>query len=67
MSIFVAPHTMPTWTYWVWGMVGLVLLYFGLTTLIIHNDDGSRQIDLLAVGEVGFGLFLMYYWATRIL
>lgn len=66
MSMIVSANSMPVWSYYMWGGVGLLLLYFGATTLTIHNDDGSRQIDLLAVGEVGFGLFLMYYWLVRI-
>lgn len=63
--MFMPPGSMPVWTYWFWGAVGLFVLWYGATS-IIYRDDHGPHIDLMGIFECVLGGFLILYWADKV-
>ena len=61
-----AAGTAPYWTYWMWGLFGLGLLYYGYKSITFIDNTGKQRFDLLAFFECLFGIFLLVYWADKI-
>lgn len=66
MSMIMPPGSMPEWTYWMWGVIGFILLYVSYHNLHLRFLDGHREFDLMALFEGLFGLFLVIYWLDKI-
>lgn len=63
--MFLPANTAPIWTYWMWGIMGLALFYYGIKGLRETHGQGPGWF----IGYSGmsvFGLFLLYYWAARV-
>jgi len=57
---------MPYWSYWMWGFIGGMLLWWGWGTLFYKDEEQHTHVDMDGVVLCIIGLFFIYYWLNKI-
>lgn len=58
--------SMPYWSYWMWGIIGIVALWWGWRVILYRDNEGHPHIDIEGVFLMLVGLFLTFYWLNKI-
>ena len=67
MSLIMSAGSMPVWSYWFWGMVGIFMLIMFVPTFKMKDRVTGKIIyfweELI---PIAIGLFLVFYWLNKI-
>ena len=66
MSLYMPAGSMPYWSYWVWGFIGIIALWWGWSIILYKDNDGHTHIDIEGIFLMFVGLFLTFYWLNKI-
>jgi len=67
MQFFAEAGSQPVISYWIWGFIGIFILWWSKREFIYHDPNDGKSYyypEYILVGLIG--LFLVYYWLNKI-
>lgn len=66
MPMMMPAGSMPVISYWIWGFIGLLILWWSFKTIRYKRPDNTYTYFWENLAGVFIGLFLIYYWLNKI-